>query len=79
MEQMTYVGPVGRLQGKTALIKADPSGQGVLAQFDEIYLYNDPEIGQNDMKNCLWLGWHRFGKDDFEKIPHKGEWDGQGS
>lgn len=75
MDQQRYVGKIDRLQGKTALVRKDPERTGgVLAQFDEIYLYKVDAIGQTMMDNCLWVGWHQFSADDFEKIDDEPDW-----
>ena len=53
----TYIGPIEKLQGKTALIRYDEDGK-ILAQFDDIRLrFHGRGMG---------FGWHKFDQEDFK-------------
>jgi hypothetical protein len=53
MRHGTYIGKDKRLRGKTALVRDDPMTEGMLAQFDDVYL---PEA----------FDWWPFRADEFE-------------
>lgn len=63
----TYVGPVEKLQGHTALIRYDEDKETLLAQFDDMHIkYHGRYLGFN---------WHRFPRKDWKirKKNDKGE------
>ena len=56
----TYIGPIKRLQGHTALLRYETTDGGVLAQFDDLKRLSGVSLALS-----LAHGWHKFEIDDF--------------
>ena len=56
----TYIGPIKRLQGHTALLRYETTDGGVLAQFDDLKRLSGVSLALS-----LAHGWHKFASCDF--------------
>ena len=68
LRQAKYVGPIGHLQGETALIQECGSVDIVKAQFDNTKAEMELTIGGQILRIRLGYMWHRFHRVEFEDI-----------
>lgn len=68
--QGTYIGPLGHLKGKTAMLRKMPEEGYVVAQFDDRTLTRSGEPVRTEFDNppsdALGYGWHAFRASEFD-------------